>query len=176
MMPEPGSDATRWVQREIDGGGHVRLEPGTYIVRTLQLRSGLTLEIPAGTTLLAHPENNAFDLQERLSYDPHADMETSDFAHGMLVGRDLDGIEIIGAGTIDMARTRALGSEADRVAHVLERADLRHHDPQRAELLHQPRCVRRRRDRGRHHPRRALRRDRSRLVPARPHRRLRHRK
>jgi len=105
VMPEAGADATRWFQREIDGGGHVRLEPGTFLVRTVQLRSGTKLEIPAGTTLLAHPENNAFDLQEKLSYDPHSDMETSDFAHGMLVGRDLDGVEIVGAGTIDMART-----------------------------------------------------------------------
>jgi len=99
------TDATRAIQREIDGGGHVRLEPGNYIVRTLQLRSGLKLELPAGTTLLAHPENNAFDLQEKLSYDPHSDMETSDFAHGMLVGRNVDGVEIVGEGTIDMART-----------------------------------------------------------------------
>jgi polygalacturonase len=102
-------DATRAIQREIDGGGHVRLDPGTYVVRTLQLRSGLTLEIPAGTKLLAHPENNVFDLQEKLPYDPHADMETSDFAHGMLVGRNVDGVAIIGSGTIDMARTVRAG-------------------------------------------------------------------
>jgi polygalacturonase len=104
-MTGTATDATRAIQREIDGGGHVRLDPGTYVVRTLQLRSGLTLEIPAGTTLLAHPENNAFDLQEKLSYDPYSDMETSDFAHGMFVGRNVDGVEIVGEGTIDMART-----------------------------------------------------------------------
>ena len=105
MSAHTATDATRAIQREIDGCGHVRLDPGTFVVRTLQLRSGLTLEIPAGTTLLAHPENNAFDLQQRLPYDPCADMETSDFAHGMLVGWNLDGVEIVGAGTIDMART-----------------------------------------------------------------------
>ena len=98
-------DATRLVQRAIDGGGHVRLEPGTHVVRTLQLRSGLTLEIPKGTTLLAHPDNNAFDLQERLPYQPFADMETSDFAHAMLAGRDLESVSIVGEGTIDMARS-----------------------------------------------------------------------
>ena len=105
MTGQTAIDMTRAIQREIDGGGHVRLDPGTYLVRTLQLRSGLTLEIPTGTKLLAHPENNAFDLQEKLPYDPHADMETSDFAHGMLVGRNVDGVEIVGGGTIDMART-----------------------------------------------------------------------
>jgi polygalacturonase len=102
-------DATRFVQRAIDGGGHVRLDPGTYVVRTLQLRSNLTLEVPPATTLRAHPENNAFDLQEKLPYNPHADMETSDFAHGMLVGRHLDGVSIVGGGTIDLARTMRWG-------------------------------------------------------------------
>jgi polygalacturonase len=105
MTSQIATDETRVIQRAIDGGGHVRLEPGVHVVRTLQLRSGLVLEIPAGTTLLAHPENNAFDLQERLPYDPCADMETSDFAHGMLVGRQLDGLSIVGEGTIDMARS-----------------------------------------------------------------------
>src|SRR5262245_54904833 len=105
MTSQTATDETRTIQRAIDGGGHVRLDPGVYVVRTLQLRSGLVLEIPAGTTLLAHPENNAFDLQERLPYDPHSDMETSDYAHGMLVGRQLDGVSIVGEGTIDMARS-----------------------------------------------------------------------
>jgi polygalacturonase len=104
-VTESLDDATRLVQRAIDGGGHVRLELGTYLVRTLQLRSGVTLEIPEGTTLLAHPDNNGFDLQERLPYQPFADMETSDFAHALLAGRDLDGVAIVGDGTIDMART-----------------------------------------------------------------------
>jgi len=105
VTSQTATDQTREIQRAIDGGGHVRLDPGVHVVRTLQLRSGLVLEIPAGSTLLAHPENNAFDLQERLTYDPHADMETSDFAHGMLVGRQVDGVSIVGEGTIDMARS-----------------------------------------------------------------------
>lgn len=105
MTDAGGSDATRAIQRDIDAGGHVRVPPGIHVVRTLQLRSGVTLEIPAGATLVADPENSAFDLQEPLPYEPHADMETSDFAHGMLVGRDLDGIAIVGEGTIDMRRT-----------------------------------------------------------------------
>ncbi|HET9728960.1 MAG TPA: glycosyl hydrolase family 28 protein [Acidimicrobiia bacterium] len=98
-------DSTAGIQALLDRAGHVRLESGTHVVRTLHLRSGTTLEIPAGTTLLAHPENDAFDVQERLPYNPHADMETSDFAHGLLVGHDLAGVSILGAGVIDMART-----------------------------------------------------------------------
>src|SRR6478752_1243865 len=102
-------DSTRFIQRAIDAGGHVRLDPGTHVVRTLRLRTGLTLEIPTGCTLLAHPDNKAFDLQERLPYSPWADMETSDFAHAMLVGRDVEAVAIVGGGTIDMARTVRAG-------------------------------------------------------------------
>jgi polygalacturonase len=117
MTRQTAVDASRVIQRAIDGGGHVRLDPGTYLVRTLQLRSGMTLEIPEGTTLLAHPENNAFDLQEKLAYDPHADMETSDFAHGMFVGRHVEGVEIVGKGTIDMDRTVRWGPKPIALRH-----------------------------------------------------------
>jgi hypothetical protein len=46
-----------------------------------------------------------FDLQERLPYDTHADVETSDFAHALLAGRDLRGVAIVGTGTIELGRT-----------------------------------------------------------------------
>src|SRR5262245_16050892 len=114
-------DATRSIQRTIDGGGRVRLDPGTHIVRTLHLRSGTTLEVPEGCTLLAHPENDAFDLQEKLPYQPWCDMETSDFAHALFVGRNIESVAIIGAGTIDMARTVRWGPKPialQRCRHV----------------------------------------------------------
>jgi len=99
------TDATAELQRRIDEGGDVRVEAGTYVVRTLHLRSGVTLELTRGATLVAHRNNGAFDLQEKLPCDPHSDMETSDFAHALLAGRDLDGVRIVGEGTIDMERT-----------------------------------------------------------------------
>jgi polygalacturonase len=74
-------------------------------VRTLHLRSGVTLEIPADAALLAHRDNRVFDLQERLPWETHADVETSDFAHAVLAGRDLEHVAIIGAGAIRMDRT-----------------------------------------------------------------------
>ena len=89
----------------IDAGGHVVVPPGTHIVRTLHLRSGVTLEIPADATLLAHRNNTVFDLQERLPWETHADVETSDFAHAVLAGRDLEQVAIVGAGAIRMDRT-----------------------------------------------------------------------
>jgi polygalacturonase len=88
----------------IDAGGHVVVPPGEHVVRTLHLRSGVTLEIPADAVLLAHRDNRVFDLQERLPWETHADVETSDFAHAVLVGRDLEQVAIVGAGAIRLDR------------------------------------------------------------------------
>jgi polygalacturonase len=96
---------TERLQRLIDAGGHVVVPPGEHVVRTLHLRSGVTLEIPADARLLAHRDNRKFDLQERLPWETHADVETSDFAHAVLVGRDLGDVSIVGAGAIRMDRT-----------------------------------------------------------------------
>jgi polygalacturonase len=38
-------------QRLNDAGGHVVVPPGAHVVRTLPLRSGVTLEIPADAAL-----------------------------------------------------------------------------------------------------------------------------
>jgi len=98
-------ETTERLQRMIEAGGHVVVPPGAHVVRTLHLRSGVTLEIPADVTLLAHRDNAAFDLQERLPWETHADVETSDFAHAVLAGRDLERVAIVGAGAIRMDRT-----------------------------------------------------------------------
>ncbi len=98
-------ETTARLQRAIDAGGHVVVPPGEHVVRTLHLRSGVTFEIPAGSTLLAHRNNAVFDLQERLPWETHADAETSDFAHAVLAGRDLEHVAIVGAGTIRLDRT-----------------------------------------------------------------------
>jgi polygalacturonase len=98
-------ESTGRLQRMIDAGGHVVVPPGAHVVRTLHLRSGVTFEIPHDATLLAHRNNAAFDLQERLPWETHADVETSDFAHAVLVGRDLEHVAIVGAGAIRMDRT-----------------------------------------------------------------------
>jgi polygalacturonase len=95
---------TERLQRLIDAGGHVVVPPGQHVVRTLHLRSGVTFEIPADATLLPHRDNRRFDLQERLPWETHADVETSDFAHAVLVGRDLTDVAIVGAGAIRMDR------------------------------------------------------------------------
>jgi polygalacturonase len=104
-VSESSVRTTERLQRMIDAGGHVVVPPGAHVVRTLHLRSGVTFEIPHDATLLAHRNNAAFDRQERLPWETHADVETSDFAHAVLVGRDLEGVAIVGAGAIRMDRT-----------------------------------------------------------------------
>jgi polygalacturonase len=104
-VSEPSVQSTQRLQKMIDEGGHVVVPPGEHVVRTLHLRSGVTFEIPADATLLAHRNNAVFDLQERLPWDTHADVETSDFAHAVLAGRDLERVAIVGAGAIRMDRT-----------------------------------------------------------------------
>ena len=99
------AETTERLQRLIDAGGHVVVPPGEHVVRTLHLRSGVTFEIPDDATLLGHRDNRRFDVQERLPWETHADVETSDFAHAVLVGRDLAGVAIVGAGAIRMDRT-----------------------------------------------------------------------
>jgi polygalacturonase len=98
-------DTTERLQRAIDAGGHVVVPAGEHVVRTLHLRSGVTLEIPAGSTLLAHRNNEVFDAHDRLPYETYADIETSDFAHAVLAGRDLTDVAIVGAGVIRLDRT-----------------------------------------------------------------------
>ncbi len=104
-MSESSVRTTQRLQRMIDAGGHVVVPPGAHVVRTLHLRSGVTLEIPHDAILLAHRNNAAFDRQERLPWETHADVETSDFAHAVLAGRDLERVAIVGAGAIRMGRT-----------------------------------------------------------------------
>ncbi len=98
------AETTEQLQRLIDAGGHVVVPPGEHVVHTLRLRSGVTLEIPRDAVLLAHRDNRKFDLQERLPWETHADVETSDFAHAVLVGRDLVDVAIVGGGTIRLDR------------------------------------------------------------------------
>ena len=52
-MSESSVRTTERLQRMIDAGGHVVVPPGAHVVRTLHLRSGVTLEIPADATLPA---------------------------------------------------------------------------------------------------------------------------
>jgi hypothetical protein len=105
-------DDTAALQRAIDAaphGGGVRIPAGTWRSGTLRLRSGVTLELAAGATLLASPAAEDFLPPERLHYPTYADLETSDFRHALLVGEGLARVAIVGRGTIDGNRTERFG-------------------------------------------------------------------
>jgi polygalacturonase len=105
---------TEAVQRAIDtaaqqGGGTVLFPPGTYRCGTLHLRSRVTLRLESGAVLLASKDHRHFDSFENLPYPPWADQETHSFTFALLAGLDLDGVAIVGEGTIADDRGHRIG-------------------------------------------------------------------
>jgi hypothetical protein len=105
---------TAAIQRAIDGaaqagGGVVELPAGTWLSGTVHLRSRVTLELAAGATLLASPDDDDFASPERLGFATACDVETTDFAHALLAGRKLEHVAIVGDGVIDMSRDERCG-------------------------------------------------------------------
>jgi polygalacturonase len=82
---------------------------GSYRVGSIELASSVTLRIEPDATLLASADPLDFFPVEQLPYATHADGETSDFRHALLVGEGLRGVTITGGGTIDMQRDRRFG-------------------------------------------------------------------
>jgi hypothetical protein len=82
-------------------GGAVVFPPGDYVSGTLRLRSRLVLELAAGATLVASPDDRDFDPYEQLDYDSFADRETTDFSFALLQGRGVHHVAILGPGRID---------------------------------------------------------------------------
>jgi RimJ/RimL family protein N-acetyltransferase len=101
------------VQRAIDAaaerGGIVRVSRGSYRIGSILLASGVTLRIDPEANLLASDDASDFFPVEQLPYATHADVETSDFRHALLVGEGLRDVTITGGGTIDMQRDRRFG-------------------------------------------------------------------
>jgi polygalacturonase len=104
---------TRAIQAAIDAaapaGETVLFPPGEYVSGTLRLRSGITLRLDAGATLLASPDDADFDPREEIAYETFADRETSDFTFALLQGRRVSRISIVGPGRIDGNRTSREG-------------------------------------------------------------------
>ena len=104
---------TAAIQRAIDaahglGGGLVQLPAGTWCSGTLALRSRVTVELTPGAVLLAGHDDD-FAPPERLPFDTASDVETTDFAHALLAGQDIERVAIVGGGVIDMNRRRRHG-------------------------------------------------------------------
>lgn len=91
------TDQTQALQAAIDacsqsGGGRVLFGPGVYLTGTLHMRTGVTLHLDAGATLLGRPEHSA--------YSGPRD-ETRHWLHALILGEDLTDIGFTGSGTID---------------------------------------------------------------------------
>ncbi len=79
-----------------DGGGTVRLTAGSWLSGTIFLRSGVTLQLDAGCTLLG--STNRLDYLHLKSDDPPS---AAPVVHDLIVGEKLERIAIRGAGRID---------------------------------------------------------------------------
>jgi polygalacturonase len=82
---------------------------GRWLSGTLQLRSHVTIELGAGSVLLASDDDDDFATREHLPFATGSDDDTVDFAHALLAARDAQDVAIVGAGTIDMNRRRRGG-------------------------------------------------------------------
>ncbi|MBS1705361.1 MAG: right-handed parallel beta-helix repeat-containing protein [Armatimonadetes bacterium] len=90
----PNADATPSIQSAVDrlsqgGGGKLTFGPGTYLIAGLRLRSNVAMEIPAGTTLLGHPDIEKYRFGD------------DGTLIGMMYARDCESISMTGQGVID---------------------------------------------------------------------------
>ena len=92
---------TEAIQKAIDEcsrtGGTVLFTPGTYLSGTIFMKSGVTLELMRGATLLGSPRVADYPVTE-----PSIRSYTDRYVcRSLIYGEDLDNIGITGAGTID---------------------------------------------------------------------------
>jgi hypothetical protein len=100
---------TAAVQRAIDacaagGGGTVYFPYGMYLCGSLHLRSGVTLFLDNGATIMGSKENDDYDPYEKLEFKNAADTETTYFHFALVWGEDVERVGIVGHGTIDSNR------------------------------------------------------------------------
>ncbi len=99
-----GALATPAIQRAIDacaaaGGGTVRLGQGDYVSGTIDLRSGVMLEIAAGSRLLA--STNLADYPTRQARRPTVQDSNMGMNQSLIFAEGCERIGLTGAGTID---------------------------------------------------------------------------
>jgi polygalacturonase len=90
------------IQKAVDaaaeaGGGTAWLPPGKYLSGTVRLKSGVTLHLAKGATLLG-----STDLADYPSLEPAFRSYTDNYVHQSLIaGEDLHDVAIVGEGVID---------------------------------------------------------------------------
>jgi len=94
---------------QLRGGRIVHLPAGTWVSGTLRLCGDLTIDLAPGAVLLGSPDPDDFAPPAKRAFESSSRIETLDFAHALLAGRELDRITIRGAGVIDMNRDRRYG-------------------------------------------------------------------
>ncbi len=98
-VADGATNCTGAIQKALDaagkaGGGVVSIPPGLYMTGTIFLRSGVTLDIQPGATLLASPD--IADYPE-MSWGHNKDRQP----HHFIVASELHDVTIRGGGTID---------------------------------------------------------------------------
>ncbi|HEX3731115.1 MAG TPA: glycosyl hydrolase family 28 protein, partial [Opitutaceae bacterium] len=78
------------------GGGTVRFPAGRYLTGTLQIRSGVTLHLDQGATLLGSPAASDYR-----NLDPFTDGSGNPMGYALIVAVDAAHVGIEGEGTID---------------------------------------------------------------------------
>jgi hypothetical protein len=77
----------------------VRFPPGRYLSVTIHLKSGVTLQLDEGATIVAAP--TGLDPPEENPFARYQDFGHSHFRNALLVGEDVEDVAIVGAGTLD---------------------------------------------------------------------------
>ena len=102
---------TEAIQRTIDvcaqnGGGTVRVPPGTYLIGTIQLRSNINLHLEEGAVLLASTERSDYPPELGTPNRQHDGKEIRDWSSNagrehLIVARKEKDVSITGHGTIN---------------------------------------------------------------------------
>lgn len=105
---------TAAIQKAIDtaakqGGGIVHVPPGLYLSGTIHLKSNITLDLAAGSVILASPDDGDFDPLESLPFRSVSDKETTYFHYALVSADGVHDIAITGKGAIDGNRTKRGG-------------------------------------------------------------------
>ncbi|MBV9865426.1 MAG: glycoside hydrolase family 28 protein [Abitibacteriaceae bacterium] len=86
------------------GGGTVRFPAGTYLCRSIHLKSNITLYLDPGATILAAPTpsdgQGGYDAAEPNAWDKYQDFGHSHWHNSLIWGEDIQNVSIFGPGLI----------------------------------------------------------------------------
>ena len=90
------------VINEAKEGDCIVFEKGSYLLSTIYLKSGITLKLDKGCSILGSKNFNDYEKDEKVDYPLYQDASHSFFHCSLFVGEKLSNIKIIGEGVIDM--------------------------------------------------------------------------